>query len=194
MANVCVFCGARSGDRPEYNQAARELGTYLAENGHALIYGGGSTGIMGAIADAALESGGHIVGVIPRHLATVELMHGHVRDMRVTADMHERKALLHKLSEVYIALPGGFGTMEELFEAITWAQLDLHSRPIAVLNIHGIYDGLVQLIDTMRNSAFLSAKCPSLFTVCDSMESLQEWLYRSMSTSPSDNRLGGSIG
>ena len=194
MANVCVFCGARSGDRPEYDQAARELGTYLAENGHALIYGGGSTGIMGAIADAALESGGHIVGVIPRHLATVELMHGHVRDMRVTVDMHARKALLHKLSELYIALPGGFGTMEELFEAITWAQLELHSRPIAVLNIHGIYDGLVQLIDTMRNSGFLSAKCQSLLTVCDSMESLQEWLYRSMSLSPSNDRLGGSIG
>jgi len=176
MASVCVFCGSQTGDRPEYVIAARQLGQFLCRNNHTLIYGGGSTGIMGAIADTMLEANGRIVGVIPRHLARVELMHAAVADMRVTNNMHERKALMHELSDVYIALPGGFGTMEELFEAVTWAQLDLHARPIAVLNILGIYDGLIQLVDTMRSSGFLSARCRSILTVNDDTESLLTWL------------------
>lgn len=156
--------------------AARTLGEYLATNSHTLIYGGGSTGIMGAVADAMLAMRGHIIGVIPTHLAREELMHADVADMRVTADMHERKALMHQLSEVYVALPGGFGTMEELFEAITWAQLDLHTRPIVVVNINGIYDGLVQLIDSMKSSGFLSAKCRNLVNIVDDEDSLVQWL------------------
>lgn len=176
MANVCVFCGSRSGDRPEYAEAAWALGVYLAEAGHRLIYGGGSTGIMGAIADAMLENRGQITGVIPVHLARVELMHVAVQDMRVTADMHERKALMHQLSDVYVVLPGGFGTMEEFFEAVTWAQLDLHTRPIAVLNLFGIYDGLVQLMDTMKSTGFLSAKCRAHVTEFQDSRLLMEWL------------------
>ena len=132
--------------------------------------------MMGAIADSMLEANGRIVGVIPTHLARVELMHSAVADMRVTNNMHERKALMHELSDVYVALPGGFGTMEELFEAVTWAQLDLHARPIAVLNIFGIYDGLIHLVDTMKSSGFLSARCRSILTVMDNTESLLTWL------------------
>ena len=176
MASVCVFCGSRSGDLPEYAAAARLLGKFLCRNNHTLIYGGGSTGVMGAIADAVLEENGRIVGVIPKHLARVELMHSAVEDMRVTGNMHERKALMHELSDIYVALPGGFGTMEELFEAVTWAQLELHTRPIAVLNLHGVYDGLVHLVDSMKNSGFLSAKCRSIITVADKTESLFSWL------------------
>lgn len=176
MASICVFCGSKTGDNPRYMQAARALGNYLAENNHTLVYGGGSTGIMGAVADAMLARSGQIIGVIPTHLARVELMHADVVDMRVTVDMHERKSLMHQLSEIYVALPGGFGTMEELFEAITWAQLDLHTRPILVVNIHGIYDGLVQLIDSMQAAGFLSAKCRDLVNVVDNEDSLKRWL------------------
>ena len=176
MANICVFCGSRSGDRLEHAQAARLLGIFLANSGHRLIYGGGSTGIMGAIADAVLEKNGQITGVIPTHLARVELMHAGVQDMRLTADMHERKALMHSLSDIYVVLPGGFGTMEEFFEAVTWAQLDLHTRPIAVLNLLGIYDGLIQLMDTMMSTGFLSAKCRAHVTEFQDPLELIEWL------------------
>lgn len=176
MASICVFCGSRSGDRPEYAQAAHDLGLYLAESGHRLIYGGGSTGIMGAVADAVLQKNGHIIGVIPTHLARVELMHAAVQDMRVTADMHERKALMHQLADVYVVLPGGFGTMEEFFEAVTWAQLDLHTRPIAVLNLFGIYDGLIELMDTMMRAGFLSATCRAHVTEFRDLLLLTEWL------------------
>ena len=176
MANICVFCGSRSGNRPEYAEAAQDLGQYLAHSGHRLIYGGGSTGIMGAVADAVLDNNGLITGVIPTHLARVELMHAAVQDMRVTADMHERKAVMHSLSDIYVILPGGFGTMEEFFEAVTWAQLDLHTRPIAVLNLFGIYDGLIQLMDTMMSTGFLSKKCRAHVTEFRDTHLLLEWL------------------
>ena len=176
MATICVFCGSQSGDDPQYVQAARDLGKFLAKNNHTMVYGGGSTGMMGAIADAMLKLEGRIIGVIPVHLARVELMHAAVKDMRLTAGMHERKATMHRLSDIYVALPGGFGTMEELFEAITWAQLDLHTHPIVVANINGIYDGLVQLIDGMKDSHFLSEKCRNLVTIVNTSEALLQWL------------------
>lgn len=176
MANICVFCGSKSGHQPEFVAAARELGEYLAQNGHTLIYGGGSTGIMGVIADTVLSKEGPIVGVIPLHLARPELMHSSVSDMRITADMHERKALMHRLSDVYIALPGGFGTMEELFEAVTWAQLDLHAHPVAILNIAGLYDGMVHMIHAMKQEGFLSQKCLNLLSIFHSTSELIEWL------------------
>jgi uncharacterized protein (TIGR00730 family) len=131
---------------------------------------------MGQLADAMLARGGEVVGVITTQLAQPELMHLRVRDMRVMADMHQRKALMHELSDVYIALPGGLGTMEEFFEAVTWAQLELHARPIAILNVNGLYDGLVELLDTMKSRGFLSSRCRSLVTVCESVEELCGWL------------------
>ena len=176
MSRICVFCGSRSGDGSAYVSAARQLGRYLAVNRHTLIYGGGSVGVMGAIADAVLEHKGELVGVIPVHLARAELMHSGVRDMRVTADMHERKALMHSLTDIYVALPGGFGTMEELFEAVTWAQLDLHAHPVIVLNLQGLYDGLVLLLDAMQSRGFLSAECRALVTVVSTTEALLERL------------------
>lgn len=176
MAKICVFCGSRTGHNPEFVRTATELGTLLAQRQHTMIYGGGSTGIMGALADAMLPLGGQIIGVIPTHLARPELMHSQVADMRITADMHERKALMHELADAYIALPGGFGTMEELFEAVTWAQLELHSRPIAILNTSGLYDGLIQLIHTMHREGFLSERCLQLLTVCRTIDELLEWL------------------
>lgn len=176
MANVCVFCGSRTGDHPEFVAAATRLGRHLAAEGHTMVYGGGSTGMMGAIANAMLENEGRIIGVIPEHLARVELMHAEVADMRVTRNMHERKALMHELSDLYVTLPGGFGTMEELFEAVTWAQLELHTRPIVLLNLHGLYDGIVDLVDSMTGRGFLSPKCQQLMKVVSTVDELIEWL------------------
>ena len=156
MAAICIFCGSRPGQDPQYVQAARTVAEYLASKGHSLVYGGGSVGIMGILADTMLNLGGKVVGVIPKHLASVELMHSKVGDMRITTDMHERKATMHQLADAYITLPGGFGTMEELFETVTWAQLDLHARPIALFNQNGIYDGLITLLDHMIREDFLS--------------------------------------
>ncbi len=172
MARVCVFCGSKSGDSPDFAKAAERLGQNLAAKGHTLVYGGGSTGIMGAIADAMLKANGHVIGVIPHHLARVELMHAGVADMRVTRDMHERKATMHELSDVYVTLPGGFGTMEELFEAVTWAQLELHARPVFLLNLHGLYDGLVELVHSMKHRGFLSSRCQNLLTVATTEDQL----------------------
>jgi uncharacterized protein (TIGR00730 family) len=176
MAAFCVFCGSRSGDDPAFSAAARFLGRYLAENGHTTVFGGGSVGLMGVLADSALEYGGHVIGVIPQHLAKVEIMHDRVQDMRVTVDMHERKAAMHALADCYIVLPGGLGTMEELFEAVTWAQLELHARPIVVLNWSGFYDGLLQLIGHMKSHHFLSTRCQALLNIVNSEEELCEWI------------------
>ncbi|MFM7040111.1 MAG: TIGR00730 family Rossman fold protein [Planctomycetaceae bacterium] len=176
MLSICVFCGARGGDTDVYGTAAAELATSLATAGHRLVYGGGSTGIMGSLADGMLAAGGDVIGVITEQLAQPELMHFGVTDMRITADMHQRKATMHALSDVYIALPGGLGTMEEFFEAVTWAQLELHARPIAILNLNGLYDGLVELLDTMKQRGFLSPRCRSLVTVTSSVEELCGWL------------------
>ncbi|MEY3174445.1 MAG: family protein YvdD [Planctomycetota bacterium] len=176
MLSVCVFCGARGGDTTDYGTAATRLAEYLATARHTLVYGGGSTGIMGLLADGMLARGGHVIGVITEQLAQPELMHYGVTDMRIMADMHQRKATMHALSDVYIALPGGLGTMEEFFEAVTWAQLELHARPIAILNINGLYDGLVELLDTMKQRGFLSPRCRALVTVTNSVEELCQWL------------------
>jgi hypothetical protein len=184
MLSVCVFCGARGGDAAIYGTAAVQLAEYLAAKGHRLIYGGGSTGIMGQLADGMLAHGGRVIGVITTQLAQPELMHFGVTDMRIMADMHQRKAVMHELSDVYIALPGGLGTMEEFFEAVTWAQLELHARPIAILNVNGLYDGLVELLDTMKARGFLSPRCRSLVTVCHSVQELCAWLEKSPAPFP----------
>lgn len=183
MARICVFCGSRPGNSHEFAAAAETVGTFLAECGHTLVYGGGSTGIMGILADAVLHAGGNIIGVIPKHLARPELMHHEVRDMRITADMHERKAVMHSLADAYIALPGGYGTLEELFEAVTWAQLDLHTREVAVLNICGLFDGLSTMLDQMTHHGFLSADCRGHLRIYPHPELLLSWMSRLGTTS-----------
>ncbi len=176
MAHICVFCGSRSGDSQQFADAAVALGSLISEFGHTLVYGGGSTGIMGVIADAVLANNGKIVGVIPSHLARPELMHSGVADMRVTADMHERKAMMHSLADVYIALPGGYGTLEELFEAVTWAQLELHTRQVKILNIGGLYDGLVEMLDRMMETGFLSRDCRRHLEVFSTVDEMSAWI------------------
>lgn len=152
---ICVFCGSSPGSRPEFAEAARELGTLLAEAGIVAVYGGGNVGLMKELADAALAGGGHVIGVIPSALVERELAHGDLSDLRVVASMHERKALMADLSDAFIALPGGLGTLEEIFEVIAWAQLRFHDKPCGLLNIAGYYDHLLAFLDHAVASGFL---------------------------------------
>lgn len=155
MKRVCVYCGSNSGSNPAYARAAQELGAALARRDIALIYGGGRVGLMGTLADAALAAGGHVIGVIPEALATREVAHRGLPDLRVVASMHERKALMVSLADAFIALPGGFGTLEEFCEVLTWAQLGLHRKPHGLLNIDGFYDSLLAFFNHAVGQKFI---------------------------------------
>jgi uncharacterized protein (TIGR00730 family) len=144
---ICVFCGSSPGARPGYAEAAKSLARYLAANGITVVYGGGSFGLMGTLADATLEAGGDIIGVIPEGLLAREVSHTRIPDLRVVASMHERKAMMAELSDAFIAMPGGFGTFEEFCEVVTWTQLGLHKKPCGLLNVEGYYDPLLTLFD-----------------------------------------------
>jgi uncharacterized protein (TIGR00730 family) len=144
---VCVFCGSRPGRHPAYADGARALGHALAERGLALVYGGARVGLMGAVADAVLERGGRVTGVIPGFMRERELAHEGLTALHVTRTMHERKAMMAELADAFVALPGGIGTMEELFEAWTWAQIGVHTKPCALLNVAGYYDQLGAWLD-----------------------------------------------
>jgi uncharacterized protein (TIGR00730 family) len=152
---VCVFSGSRVGSDPSYQQGAHKLGVTLAEQNIELVYGGGSVGLMGIIADSILDSGGRAIGVLPEFLATKELMHKGLNEVFVTQDMHSRKAKMAELSDAFIAMPGGLGTFEELFEMVTWAQLGVHAKPIGLLNINGFYQPLLDLIDHAIEAGFV---------------------------------------
>jgi uncharacterized protein (TIGR00730 family) len=155
MRSVCVFCGSNPGRRPEYRAGAAALGRDLAGRGLRVIYGGAQVGTMGALADAVLAAGGEIVGVIPAHLVAAEIAHPGLSDLRVVGSMHERKALMAELSDAFIALPGGLGTLEEFAEIATWAQLGLHSKPTGLLNLLGYYDDLLRFLDHGTAERFL---------------------------------------
>jgi uncharacterized protein (TIGR00730 family) len=155
LERICVYCGSNPGRRPEYIDAARRLGRLLAANGLGLVYGGASIGVMGAIADAALEGGAEVIGVIPAALATREVAHSGLSDLHVVDSMHQRKAKMAELSGGFIALPGGWGTIEEIFEALTWGQLGLHRKPCGLLNVAGYYDHLGSFLDHAMGEAFV---------------------------------------
>ena len=155
VRRICVFCGASPGARPQYAQATTHLARLLAGDGIGVVYGGGGVGLMGVLADAVLAEGGEIIGVIPRALVDREIAHRDVADMRVVGSMHERKALMAELADAFIALPGGIGTLEELFEVYTWAQLGLHRKPCALLNVEGYYDGIAGFLADAVAERFL---------------------------------------
>src|SRR5579863_4621919 len=157
LRRVCVFCGSKSGVSHAYRDAAAALGAEFVNRNMGLVFGGGSVGLMGVIADAVLDAGGEVVGVIPDALATKELLHVRVSDMRRVRDMHERKAVMAELADAFIALPGGFGTFEELFEVITWAQLGFHRKNIGLLNVDGYFDPLVELVDHAIRAEFIKS-------------------------------------
>jgi len=153
--SLCVYCGSRNGDDPAHLAAAREVGRQIGLRGWQLVYGGGSTGLMGAVADAALQHGAHVIGVIPHKLIQRELGHGGVSDLQVVDSMHERKHQMAMQSDAFIALPGGIGTMEEIFEVWTWRQLGYHHKALGLLNVAGYYDELLRFIDRSRSDGFL---------------------------------------
>lgn len=147
MNRICVFCGSSPGARPEYADAAREMGRALAAGGMGLVYGGGRVGLMGIVADAVMAAGGEVIGVIPDALLRREVGHGGVTDLRVVSSMHERKALMADLADGFVAMPGGYGTFEEFCEVITWSQLGIHPKPCGLLNVAGYYAPLLALFD-----------------------------------------------
>jgi uncharacterized protein (TIGR00730 family) len=155
MKSVAVYCGSSSGNNPIYTQQAQEMGRELARRGLTLVYGGGCVGLMGTIADAVLAEGGKVIGVIPGFLADKELAHTGCTELHIVETMHQRKLLMADLAEGFVAMPGGFGTLEELFEVLTWGQLGLHGKPVGLLNTLGFYDSLLALLDHMSGEAFL---------------------------------------
>jgi uncharacterized protein (TIGR00730 family) len=163
--SVCVFCGSRPGLSPAYAEAARDLGAALAARGVRLVYGGGHVGLMGVVADAALEAGGEVVGVIPKALVEREVSHANLSELRVVGSLHERKALMAELSDGFVALPGGTGTLEELFEILTWSQLGLHRKPCGLLDVAGYYAPLLGFFDRMLEEGFLRPEHRALLLV-----------------------------
>jgi uncharacterized protein (TIGR00730 family) len=179
LRSLCVYCGSLVGARPAYAGAAAALGEQLAEEGIALVYGGGRVGLMGILADSVLRAGGSVTGVIPRALADREVAHEGLDDLRVVGSMHERKALMAELSDAFVALPGGLGTLEEIAEMLTWAQLGLHRKPCALLDVDDYYAPLVRFLDHATTEQFVRAEHRSLIVVESEppalLRRLREW-------------------
>jgi uncharacterized protein (TIGR00730 family) len=175
---VCVFCGASSGRLPEYADAARALGTELARRGLGLVYGGGRVGLMGAVADAALAGGGEVIGVIPQELVDRELAHGGLTELRVVGSLHERKAQMAELSGAFVALPGGFGTLDELLEQLTWSQLGLHAKPIGLLDVQEYWRPLIALARHATDEGFVRESDLAAIAVGTDAEGLLDRLER----------------
>ena len=174
--SLCVYCGSANGNDPAYLALARDFGTELARRGIALVYGGGKVGLMGTVADAVLAGGGKVVGVIPRQLVELEVAHPGLTELVVVETMHQRKTRMYELSEAFVALPGGFGTMDEMFEMLTWAQLGLHRYPCAFLDVRGYYAGLRGLMDHMVDEGFVQAGQRDSVWFGDSMTALFDWM------------------
>lgn len=177
MNAVCVYCGSSMGNDPAYADAARELATALVERGLRVVYGGASVGLMGVVADTALAAGGEVVGVIPQVLVDREVAHPGLTELHTVANMHERKARMAELSDAFIALPGGIGTLEELVEVYTWNYLGIHDKPMGIVNTNGYYDGLTAFLDTAVDAGFLRPNTREQLTVApDGPSLLVTWL------------------
>ncbi len=172
MKRIAVYCGSNQGARPEYAAAAHELGTLFAREKIELVYGGGMVGLMGILADAVLQHGGHVIGVIPEKLVIKEVVHEKLPDLRVVKTMHERKALMAELADGFIALPGGYGTFEELFEVLAWGQLGWHQKPFGLLDSAGFYRPLTAFLDHARNEGFIRLRHRELVLVEDNAEKI----------------------
>jgi uncharacterized protein (TIGR00730 family) len=168
----CVFCGASPGNDPGFMADARAVGAALAAAGNELVYGGGRTGLMGAVADGAIAAGGHVIGIIPQHLDEREVAHYGVGDLRIVGSMHERKALMAELADGFLALPGGFGTFEEFCEAVTWVQLGLQNKPCVLANLGGYYDPLVAQFDRGFERGLISPVNRKIVHVADSLDAV----------------------
>ncbi len=178
MKGIAVYCGSSSGNDGVFEKEARTLGARLAQGNIQLIYGGAKVGLMGSMADEVLKAGGTAIGVIPRFLSSKEVAHDRLSELILVDTMHERKAEMYRLAGAFVALPGGFGTMEELFEMLTWGQLGLHQKPIGILNTKGYYNALIAQIETMVQNGFLSTANQKLVMVSEHVEELMDMLSR----------------
>lgn len=176
MKSITVFCGSSFGSAAIYKEQAALLGETLAKQKIQLIYGGADVGLMGAVADGALNEGGKVTGVLPRFLQSKEIAHKQLTELILVETMHERKTKMNELCDGVIVLPGGYGTMEEFFEMITWAQLGLHKKPIGILNINGFYDDLIRLVETMVEKGFLKQINREMLLICENIEELLEMM------------------
>lgn len=176
MKRICVFCGSSNGNTPQYKLLADRLGTLLAENKLGLVYGGGNVGLMGSVANAALTGGSEVIGVIPKYLQTREMANFQVTQLHVVEDMHERKRMMYDFSDAFVIIPGGMGTLDEMFEIVTWAQLGLHSKPIYLLNVFGFYDHLISFLKHSHESGFIKEQHYNLINVVDDVEKLSKKL------------------
>jgi uncharacterized protein (TIGR00730 family) len=172
MKRLCVFCGSKSGGRSIYTDATRRFAAALVGRGYELVFGAGHVGLMGVLADAVLAADGKTIGVIPQSLVDRELAHGGLTELRVVETMHQRKALMADLSDAFVALPGGYGTGDELFEMLTWAQLGIHAKPIGLLNVAGFFEPMLAWLDRMVHEDFLRRKHRELLLVADDGEAL----------------------
>lgn len=167
IKNLCVYCGSRAGDNGRYQDLAEEMGKIMAANDVGLVYGGGSIGLMGVIASTVLREGGRVIGVIPEHLDRIEVSLEDLEDLRVVGSMHERKKLMFDLSDGFVSMPGGLGTLDETFEIMTWAQLGLHRKPLILVNECGYWDPLIGMVDHVIKSQFASESARDLYHVAD---------------------------
>ena len=174
MKRITIYCGANTGNDAVFEQQAYLVGKIMAQQNIGVVFGGGKVGLMGAVANGAMQNGGKVIGVIPHFLNAKEIAHDGITEMITVETMHQRKTLLNELSDAFIALPGGFGTMEELFEMLTWAQLGLHSKPIAILNTNGFYDALLSLVQTMFDKQFLKKEYQQMLLHSDNINDLLE--------------------
>ena len=176
MKRICVYCGSSIGKRPEYATAAKALGKALVDRNIGLVYGGASVGIMGLIANTVLELGGEVIGIIPQAIADKEIAHTGLTELKVVANMHERKAMMADYSDGFIALPGGMGTLEELFEVLTWAQLGFHQKPCGVLNVDGYYDHLIAFLEHAVDQEYLKSQHFGMLQTAKEPDALLELL------------------
>lgn len=178
MKRICVFCGSSAGSQPEYRACAEQLGAELARRNLGLVYGGGNVGLMGAIADAVLKAGGEAIGVIPEHLMTREIGHQQLTKLHIVRSMHEQ-ALMSDLSDAFIGLPGGYGTLEEFCEVLTWSQLGLHAKPCGIVNVLGYYTALLTMLDHAVDQQFLKPQNRALVLARDTpaelLQALEAW-------------------
>jgi uncharacterized protein (TIGR00730 family) len=176
MKAICVYCGSNPGGKPAYAERAAALGTRIADEGLALVYGGGNVGLMGIAADAALAVGGEVIGVIPQQLVGWEVAHRGITRLEVVANMHERKARMFDLSDAFVAMPDGFGTLDEMFEMLTWRQLGLGDKPCAFLDVEGFYEPLIAMLDRMVDERFLPAAQRQDLWHGEGIDALFEWM------------------
>ncbi len=173
--NICVYCGSSPGNHPAIIEKAKEFGRLMAERGHNLVYGGSSLGIMGTIADSVMVNGSEVIGVIPENLFSKEVAHRGITRLITVKDMHQRKSHMAELADAFVAFPGGFGTMEELFEIITWNQIGILNKPVTIMNLNGYYDALAKMIDHAVDSGFIKPKNREIVQVAETLERCLEF-------------------